>query len=186
MTGTLSIVGLYNYDDTIFDNMVVPSELDKDIIIKNILLECAELEILFADSDFFKWAVEQWSKKNAPIWERLYETTQYEYDPLYNRYSTQKEISTIDLQDTDDTHNNFDYSTNAFNENGLVQRDNDVRTHTNLGTDTGTIEKEITMKGNLGLTTVQKMIQEERDIQQFNIYDYIIDDFKQRFCLLVY
>ena len=40
--------------------------------------------------------------------------------------------------------------------------------------------------GNIGVTTTQQMIQEEREVDQFNIYDYIVQSFKRRFCLLVY
>lgn len=40
--------------------------------------------------------------------------------------------------------------------------------------------------GNIGVTTTQQMIKEEREVDQFNIYDYIVQSFKRRFCLLVY
>lgn len=40
--------------------------------------------------------------------------------------------------------------------------------------------------GNIGTTTSQFMIEEERRVVKFNIYDYIIDSFKKRFCLMVY
>ena len=40
--------------------------------------------------------------------------------------------------------------------------------------------------GNIGVTTTQKLVREERDIDLFNLYDIIIEDFKMRFCILVY
>lgn len=40
--------------------------------------------------------------------------------------------------------------------------------------------------GNIGVTTTQSMIKEERDVVKFNIIDFIIDSFKNRFCILVY
>lgn len=40
--------------------------------------------------------------------------------------------------------------------------------------------------GNIGVTSSQQLIEEERRVAQFNIYDYIINSFKNRFCLLVY
>lgn len=40
--------------------------------------------------------------------------------------------------------------------------------------------------GNIGVTTTQQMLQSERDIVQFNIYDFIADSFKNEFCLLIY
>lgn len=40
--------------------------------------------------------------------------------------------------------------------------------------------------GNIGVTTTQQMLQSEREIVQFNIYDFIADSFKNEFCLLIY
>ena len=38
----------------------------------------------------------------------------------------------------------------------------------------------------IGVTTTQELIREQRDIDLFNLYDKIIEDFKMRFCILVY
>ena len=56
MRGTLSVLGLYNYDESIFDNMALPvtDHLVKDTLIQNILVECSELEIVYPDPDIFK------------------------------------------------------------------------------------------------------------------------------------
>ena len=40
--------------------------------------------------------------------------------------------------------------------------------------------------GNIGVTTTQKLIREQRAIDLFNVYDIIIEDFKMRFCILIY
>ena len=42
------------------------------------------------------------------------------------------------------------------------------------------------MKGNVGVTTTQQMIQSQRDVVQFNVIDHIIQDFITRFCVMVY
>lgn len=51
-------------------------------------------------------------------------------------------------------------------------------------TDTGTITR--VEQGNIGVTSTQQLIREQRDVVQFNVMDYIIADFKKRFCLLIY
>ena len=66
---TLSILGLYKYDNTLFDGMVVPSSLDKNLIIDNILMELAELEVIYPDPDFMKFAIARWSAKQKFAWE---------------------------------------------------------------------------------------------------------------------
>ena len=53
-------------------------------------------------------------------------------------------------------------------------------------TDTGTITTERTEQGNIGIVTTQSMIKEQREVVQLNLYDIIINDFIDRFCLKVY
>lgn len=40
--------------------------------------------------------------------------------------------------------------------------------------------------GNIGVTTTQQMIREQREIAEFNLYEYITQDFKKQFCVMVY
>lgn len=56
------------------------------------------------------------------------------------------------------------------------------RTDTFNRDDTETIHA----RGNIGVTTTQQMMEQERNIADFNLYGIITEDFKQRFCLLVY
>ena len=53
-------------------------------------------------------------------------------------------------------------------------------------TDTGTVKHERLEQGNIGLTSTQDLISQERQIALFNIMDIIIKDFIKRFCLAVY
>ncbi len=42
------------------------------------------------------------------------------------------------------------------------------------------------MYGNIGVTTTQHMIEEERSVALFDIFSVIINDFKAEFCILIY
>jgi hypothetical protein len=53
-------------------------------------------------------------------------------------------------------------------------------------TDTGTVKHERIEQGNIGLTSTQDLISQERQIALFNVMDVIIKDFIKRFCLAVY
>lgn len=48
------------------------------------------------------------------------------------------------------------------------------------------LDREGKIIGNTGFYTKQKMIEQEREIAEYNIIDVIINSFKNRFCLLVY
>ena len=60
--------------------------------------------------------------------------------------------------------------------------------NTETGTSSGTDSEDVTRveQGNIGVTTTQAMIREQREIVQFNLYEYITNSFKRQFCLMVY
>lgn len=204
---TMSILGLYNYDNTLFDTMQVPPEVDRDnILIPNLLAELAELEVLYPDPDVMKTLINIWSRKQLPVWNKLQSTVNLEYNPIYNKDGYYEETETRDLENinrttdiiretvTDEGSNTN--SVAAFNSSAFENREKDVisneRTNaaenssTSDNIDTGTVSRERHEYGNIGVTTTQQMINEEREVVKFNMVNYIIEDFKQRFCILVY
>lgn len=307
-TVNLSPLGLYNWDNTVFDLMQIPQELDRNTLIDNLLAETSELEVLYPNPVVFKNLVAVWSNKQIDIWNRLYATTQYEYNPIenYNRYETgstsgsggtthsgtdgrteaittggkdttdmtrreggtEDKSTTIGMEQGGSETEETTYSSElggqdtvtgqdtkghwiagydsapAGQADGLVKqtRDEDsATTTTDYGkTDDGTGsrtttfgktedtdidetttfgktetnkdettygktenvtesktygehvvttnegEHELHAHGNIGVTTTQKLIREQREIDLFNLYDIIIEDFKMRFCILVY
>ena len=92
-TTNLSPMGLFNWDNTVFDLMLIPEQLDRNTLINNILAETAELEVLYPNPTVFKSLVGVWSSTQIDIWNKLYATTQYEYNPIenYNRLETGSE-----------------------------------------------------------------------------------------------
>lgn len=54
--------------------------------------------------------------------------------------------------------------------------------------DTGTVinTEKIVAYGNIGVTSTQDMIRQQREIVEFDIYHYISDDFKKEFCIMLY
>ena len=86
----MDLMSLYNFDNTIFDYFHLPEDLEdqKDVIVDNLLMETAERELIYPDAGFMKDAIDRWSLKQSPIWEELWETTQYDYNPIWNVDST--------------------------------------------------------------------------------------------------
>lgn len=178
----LSVAGLYQYDPTIFDSLHLPEGLDSTVAIADILVECSELEILLPDPDLLKESINYWSMAQLPIWERLYNTTQLEYNPIWNKDGTYTETETRDLESTAET----DATGKVTGYNSSTMQPADQQTVSGAGTDTGTITRERRETGNIGVTTTQQMIKEEREVSQFNIYRYITESFKSMYCLGVY
>lgn len=128
----LSPLGLYQWDNTLFDFMKIPPALDKSTLIDNLLAETAELEVLYPNPVVFKNLIGVWSAKQIDIWNRLYETTQYDYNPIEN-YNRMEDGTTTGTGST--THRGTDTTTDTQTRTG-----NDKRTE-NL--DTGGIDRTI-------------------------------------------
>lgn len=64
----------------------------------------------------------------------------------------------------------------------------DTGTLKRAGTDTGTVgnQHDFHAYGNIGVTTTQQLIKEQREIIDTSMYEFIIGRFKRRFCLEVY
>lgn len=238
MRATMDLIAAYNYDPSVLDLLELPEAIDRASLIDNLLMETAEREIIYSNIGFLKQAIGSWSKKNKPVWEELYKTTQYEYNPIWNKDGTVTETETRDLKGTnyhtdnldrvdnledkntrnfqdketrdlnDDTLNSvygFNSSSDAPNErvhtdyNGTDTMDHtgtdtvnhtgkqDLdRTYDEKTTDTGTVKHERVEQGNIGVTSTQSLIMEQREVVKINIMDIIIDDFQKKFCLGIY
>lgn len=204
MRGTLSILGLYNEDNTIFANMQLPSSdhLDKDILIHNILLDCAELEVLYTDPDFMKFAIAEWSKSRLHVWQELANTMDYEYNPIWNKdvhdveyiKNTRDESRTYSDQASNTSSGTTTNQGVAFNSSTFADREKDTSSGSMSSTDNSTTRdagyndqnRDYVSQGNQGVTSTQQLIREQREVSEFSLYDIIITEFKTHFCLLVY
>ena len=210
MQSTMSLLGMYNYDNSILDLLALPEELDSNVVKDNLLMETAELELLYTNFGFMRQAIGSWSAKQLPIWNELYATTQYEYNPIWNKDGTIEETierditMTNDLTDeqtrnlsiTNDSTNTgyvygFNSSTEAPADKAILDHDSTdtgtiTDTHTGTRRDAGSVTTKRTEQGNIGLTSTQELIRQQRDTVTFNIIDVIIKDFIDRFCLRIY
>lgn len=193
---TMSVLGLYNWDHSLFDLMELPEGIDREVVVGNILQETAELEVLYPDPNFMKQSIALWSKKEVEVWQHLYDTTKYDYDPIenYNR----KEEGTRESEDHSNGSGSAEGGSESYEagydsvasgqDDGLVKtRRNSANSSSNSqSTSTGESEYSIHAHGNIGVTTTQKLISEERNIAKMNLYDIIIKDFRDRFCVMVW
>ena len=263
MRATMSILGLHNFTNgAVWDELTLPEGIDRDTVIGNILLDCAELEVIYPDPDIMTSAIGLWSAAERDSWKKLYETTQFDYNPIWNKDGTVTETENTsrlhkelggdqesenstqlhkELGGDNETSNEsfssegsssrtqadaadqvtqvsaYDASTFQNRDKNMteaestehvvadnanttdratdrtVDRDNMASNdrlasrqvdRDNMDVDDRYYERRET--GNIGVTTTQQMIMEEREVDKFHIDDYIVNSFKRRFCLLVY
>ena len=131
----MSIMGLYNNDDSIFDLMSFPegfTDDDKQLVQDSILVECAELEILYPAPAVMKTCIGIWSRKELPYWQRVYDASKLEYNPIENYNRTELEMIS---DDRTDTHSGSDISTLSGSDSNQSSY---ADTENNTGTDTQT------------------------------------------------
>ena len=242
MRASLSILGLYQRDPTLFDELELPGDMNKDVLIDSILYEAASLEAYYPDPNFMKFMIGRWSFMNQSVWQKLYDTTVLDYNPIYNydrteewtenekmldgrtAASTETETRNLKTGETSRTDSNGDVTTtgtmktelnvSGYNEVTFTPSEETIETPDTMtsnnvivdgtrdSTNTGTvsIDKKDTESldrkrdnlrtgrafGNIGVTTTQQMIQQERETVTFNMYKVITDSFVDRFCLMVY
>lgn len=199
MTATMSILGLYQYDPTILDPLTIPEEIDREPLIGELLAQCAEFEILYPDPEIMKLTVGYWSSTMLPIWQKLYNTTILDYNPISNYDRTETFLETHDgsgvVNNTGNSitnNTNINYRTGINTQDGFQATAQNTDNNTNSSTDSSRSTTEAKIEhashtyGNIGVTTTQQMIEAERNVVQFSIIQKIIDDFKERFCICVY
>lgn len=177
---TMSINGLYIYDPSIFEYFTLPEGLadQKQNIIDYIIQECAELEIIYPDPYIMKNSIRIWSSKNLLRWQKLYDTTQFEYNPIWNKDGTFKES----YEDNIKGDGTFKHKKTGYNSEDSELNSEDI-TDTS-GRNHGTRTR--TEQGNIGITSTQELIERERAVWNFTIYDVICNDFKKQYCLMVW
>ena len=127
-----SLWGLYQYDENILSTLVLPNSFsndEKETIKDNILIESAELELYYTDPSFLKVAIQVWSKKQCPVWEKLKDALDMEYNPIENYDRLEHwEDSSSGISETSGSHEMNGTSRNVLND--VTQ---------SAGTDTGTV-----------------------------------------------
>lgn len=210
MSATMSLLGLYNYDNRLFDLLTVPSGIDKDILIDNILQESSEFETLYPDWEYMYHSIGLVSKKWQRTFTKWKKALDIEYDPIYNydRYEkwTDEGTDSGTVQNTGSSSSKESssgsgsaitnvnaYDSNTFQPDGKSdsnQSANSSGEDTNNSSETRNLKTtgkhDGHLYGNIGVTTSQQMLESELEIDQWNLIEHITDIFIRELCILIY
>lgn len=190
-TPKLTLIGLYNYDDTLFDKLFLPVGVDKEIAVKTILLSYGEAPLTYPDLDFMKDAIGIWSDKNEWTFWKISQALQAEYNPIHNydrheEYTDKESLETSanasqtgSTEDTVSAYNATTYQPDS--------KSDSTGSTTNAGTSDRELKHSAHLYGNIGVTTSQEMLRAEVELRvNINVYDVIADSFYKEFCLYTY
>lgn len=106
---------------------------------------------------------------NSQVYEldKLYATTEAEYDPIQNYSMTESGTDATYATSSGDT---TDYSTSYNSET-----ENKTGKSAATGSSSTTLTHNFTRSGNIGVTTSQQMLQSERDLAHFDFVGYVAE-----------
>lgn len=209
------IRALMDYDNTLFDNMVLPEGLTTNDIADHIIYKYGDAPLFSPDPSIVKFYIERWSKRRLPLWERYKAAIETEYAPLenYDRYElrtetrsgTRDNTGTVDTDDTgtvgiviagsitdqraadnSDSWSNYDKS---IEDTSNTTTNNLNRLETRNLTEENSEDYSVNshIHGNIGVTTSQQMLAAELDIvPRLDLIDYIADDWHAEFNMMIY
>lgn len=205
MHATLSFDGLLIGYPSLFDGLQVPAEVNKDTVIEYLLSETMELEVMISSGPVMARALAAYSAAMLPSWTRYAKALGLEYNPL----DTDERTRTLEHSGEDSNTRSPNLTTTGHN-NGSDSTTREVvgfdsaqlqmaeKNTTQLGTgntitSTGTDKTEGTNKytdtetyqGRAG-KSAQSLVAAEIALASENVVAKIVDDIKQKFCLLVY
>ena len=84
----ITLVGMYNFDNSLFDGMTLPEGINKEEFIMSLLIRDGEFEVLYPDFTFLKGAIAVWSHKWRHTFEKWLEGQEVTWNPIenYDRY----------------------------------------------------------------------------------------------------
>lgn len=169
----------YMIDPTIFDGFVVPTQLNKNDVVTNILLETMELEALYPDPNVIAKAVEIWSKARLHSWQRIADALYKNYDPFINftRDETRRSEYRPNLTDTNTG------SGKGYNDAAFVEREKVVQERKGNAATIETFHSE----GDSAMYTPTDVAGKETSLRlKYDMINIITREFINRFCIMVY
>ena len=197
MQSKVTLIGLYNYDNSLFDNLSLPTGIDTETVKDQILMRCGEFELLYPDFDFMKLSIAHFSKKHFRTFQKWIDALNIKYDPLYNydrkeEYTDTSAGATSGRSKPSQTTSTNTTEVSAFDSTGYQPKEKNTnqltvnQEATDSSTSNSVLKHDAHLYGNIGVTTSQQMLESELDIARFNLAEQIADIFVEEYCLMIY
>lgn len=194
-----TIWGAYQYDPTLFDDILLPAGLEKAGVIDEIMEESGDLFPYYQVPERLKLNIAHWFETRYQDFSRMYAALYAEYDPLENYNGVEEVIDTPNLTTKNVTNSTGSGSTDANMDTSAYDADDyspenqshSENEYTNGGesttSETGNRQTVTRRHGNLGVTTSQQMITSELQLRsKYNMYEFIAREFERKFLCQVY
>lgn len=179
---------MHLWDEDLFDDITLPTGMDKTTVVNQIMLDNGLLEVVYPDHELLKGLIKAHFLARQLDYQRLWDAVSQTYNPLYNldrkNTLTEKTERTDSANGTTATSNEnkvsaFDSSTYQPSEELTGSTNSNTETQ---GQDVHTLESH--EEGSIGVITPQDMLRREFNIRKdWNIYKFISMDFRDQFMI---
>lgn len=202
----MNLFNVLQFDGDFFEGIDIPPAIDRDILKVEIFRRCGMSMPIWTDVHQFKILMSFWFKAHKWEFAEMEKTMHYDYNPIENydrkedstrtfdstKNSDYANISHIDTSNENKTENKVSaFNTSAYQ--NKEKNDSNGKANSDANDSGNSNDKEhnvdgytARMHGNIGVTTTQAMIQEQRNVVDFSIYEYIAKKFDNTFFLGVY
>lgn len=197
-TMNLTLIGMYNYDPTIFDDLTLPPEIDKQLFIDSLLMRSGEFELLYPDAGFLKPAINVWGRKWYPTFEKWVEGQKASWNPIenYDRYEESNEHTVSSGSGSDTTGvtggGSAEKTVSAYDSSQYQPAEKNTTSSSSNSTSTTTTSGDATkdfdshIHGNIGVTQASDMLRSFYDIAGWNLMEHMADVFIREFMITTY
>lgn len=81
---TITLMNLYDADETLLDLLQLPEQINRDDFIGRLMIDIGESEVCITNPRIMKTAIGCWSRGRLPVWKRLANIQDLEYNPIWN------------------------------------------------------------------------------------------------------
>ena len=191
----MTLYGMYQYDPTLFDGVVLPDGMDKTIMVNQIIRQSGDLFPYYQVPPQVKTAITEWFTRRKDNFAKLWQGFTAEYNPIENYDRQEDSTETPNITHTL-SNSGQDASTNeadvqGYNGTDYVpnSRTKSSGTSSTNGTDTesGTRTYTSRIHGNIGVTTSAQMLAGELALRKsMDIYALIAAEFETDNLIQVY
>lgn len=178
----------------LFADYPLDERIDKDTMNTVIIKELGASRPISTDPDMFKILLDTFFKKYSLNITRLVDTMYLEYNPLHTKDMVEGEhrhsVGDIDNTDKYDTSSSNEDKTSAYDSSVYQPDKYGESTVEHSGETTSDIESTVDtdkyVKGKDGQESYQSLVEQERRLAEFNIFNWIIKQMRRELFLLVY
>lgn len=195
----LTLYNMLQERPALFDAIPLPDGLERDEIVNAILLEGVTLAPVYGDPELFEQMTMHYFRTRYRIHEQLVELVNLQYDPIsnYDRTETESETASGERTGTQssesETSGTSARNVSAYNVDTYSPSDETVSegaasasaSQSETHSDTRTRSSRI--KGNIGVTTTQQMLESSIELMGVSdVYRYIACDYIHTMLITVY